>query len=346
MKEVKIGDLVIGSEYPPLVIPEIGINHNGSLKIAKEMVDAAYRAGAKIIKHQTHVIHDEMSLCAQHILPGNANISIYEIMKQAALSYEEEIELKRYVESKNMFYLSTPFSRAAADNLEKMGVEAFKIGSGELNNYPLIEHIANFGKPMIVSTGMNNMRAIELAVNIMEKKNISYALMHTTNVYPTPPQLVRLGAMQEMMINFPSVPIGLSDHTTNNNACIAAIAMGAKVVERHFTDKMDRTGPDIVCSMDEQTLKELLDAANQVYKMLGGSKEATKEEEVTERFAFASVVTIRPIHKGEELTKNNIWVKRPGTGDIPAALYDKVIGKHAKYNIKVDTQLSWDCITE
>ena len=341
MRELVIGNIRIGEGQSPLVIPEIGINHNGSLQVAREMVDAAARAGARIVKHQTHVVDDEMAPCAKEVKPGNADISIYEVMSRAALNADEEKQLKEYVESKGMVFLSTPFSRAAANRLEKMDVLAYKIGSGELNNYPLIEHIAYFGKPMIVSTGMNDMASIERALDILERKNVPYALMHTTNLYPTPPRLVRLGAMQEMMRTFPNIPIGLSDHTLNNNACIAAISMGAKVVERHFTDRMDRNGPDIVCSMDEAGLKELLLAAQEVPQMLGGSKQAAPEEQVTQNFAFATVVTIRPVKKGETFTKENIWVKRPGTGEISAADFENVLGKCAADDIPSDTQLCW-----
>ena len=183
----------IGEACVPLVIPEIGINHNGSLQTAMEMVDAAAAAGARLIKHQTHIVADEMSARARSIKPGNANVSIYEVMKRAALSFEEERELKAYTEAKGLVFLSTPFSRAAADRLEQLDVQAYKIGSGELNNYPLVEYIAGFGKPMIVSTGMNTIPQIEKAVDILERKHVSYALLHTTNLYPTPPYLVRLG---------------------------------------------------------------------------------------------------------------------------------------------------------
>ena len=339
-KVVQIGNIEIGGNNTPLVIPEIGINHEGSLKTAKEMVYSAYRAGARIIKHQTHIVDDEMSGAAKKVIPGNSQDSIYDIMQRCALSEEEELELKKYTESLGMLFLSTPFSRAAADRLEKFGVVAYKIGSGELNNYPLIEHIAQFHKPMIVSTGMNDLKSIAKAVNILEKYGISYALMHTTNLYPTNPDLVRLGAMQEMMKEFPNVPIGLSDHTLNNSACIAAMALGAKLVERHYTDKMNRTGPDIVCSMDEERLRELLLASREVPQMLGGHKKAAEEEQVTIDFAFATVVTIRPIKKGEKFTKENLWVKRPGTGEILAERYWEIIGKYAACDIEKDVQLT------
>jgi N-acetylneuraminate synthase/UDP-N-acetylglucosamine 2-epimerase (hydrolysing) len=343
-KSFKIQDITIGGDSTPLVIPEIGINHEGSLEVAKEMVLSAHRAGARLIKHQTHIVEDEMSMAAKKVIPGNSSDSIYDIMARCALSEEEELELKKYTESLGMVFLSTPFSRAAADRLEKFGVHAYKIGSGELNNYPLIEHIAQFHKPMIVSTGMNDIASISKAVNIMEKHGVDYALMHTTNLYPTKPEWVRLGAMQEMMKEFPGVPVGLSDHTLSNAACISAIALGAALVERHYTDVMTRTGPDIVCSMDEEKLKELLAAAKEVPQMLGGSKKAIPQEQVTIDFAFATVVTIKPVKKGESFTKENLWVKRPGTGEIPAEEFESLLGRTAGCDIDNDVQLTRDMV--
>lgn len=345
-KEFSIENIKIGGNNNPLIIPEIGINHEGSLSVACEMVLSASRAGAKIIKHQTHVVDDEMSHLAKSVVPGNADVSIYDIMKRCALNEEEELELKRYTEELGMVFLSTPFSRAAARRLKKFGVSAFKIGSGELNNYPLIEEIAEYGKPMIVSTGMNDIKAIDIAVNIMEKRGVSYALMHTTNLYPTDPRLVRLGAMEEMMEHFKGVPIGLSDHTLNNNSSIAAMTLGAKLIERHYTDVKSRTGPDIVCSMDEAELKDLINASYEIPLMLGGKKEACKEEQVTIDFAFATVVTIKDIKKGEIFTKDNLWVKRPGIGAIKAIEYESLLGKRASKDLKADTHISYDDILE
>lgn len=344
MKNIEIDGLKIGDSEIPLVIPEIGINHNGSLEVAKEMVDAAHAAGAKIIKHQTHIVEDEMCNEAKKVIPGNADISIYEIMEKAALNREEELELKRYTESLGLIFMSTPFSRRAAERLEDFGVKIYKVGSGEMNNYPLLDYIASFGKPMIVSTGMNDMRSVDQAVNILEKRGVSYALMHTTNLYPTEPRLVRLGAMQQLMDKYPDRPIGLSDHTTNNNACIAAMALGAKLVERHFTDSMERIGPDIICSMDYENLKLLLDAAHEIPLMLGGNKEEADEEKVTSDFAFASIVTIKPIQAGEIFSRDNIWVKRPGTGELLADQYELILGKKASVDIEDDVLLKREMI--
>jgi len=338
---IEIAGRRIGPEYPPLVIVEIGINHEGSLETAFEMVDAAWKAGAEVIKHQTHVVEDEMSTAARDVLPGNADVSIYEIMERCSLDKEQELELKRYVESRGMIFISTPFSRAAADRLEKMDIPAYKIGSGECNNYPLIEHIAQFGKPMIVSTGMNTIESVHKTVEILERYGVDYALMHTTNLYPTPVHLVRLGAMEELMREFPDVPVGLSDHTVSNLACYAATALGASLLERHFTDRKDRPGPDIVNSMDPVELKELILGSEAIWKMRGGKKEPAKEEQVTIDFAFATVVTTAPIRKGEVLTKENIWVKRPGTGPIAAEHYYDLLGKKATRDIEKDHHLDW-----
>lgn len=338
---IEIAGRKIGPDYPPLVIAEIGINHEGSLAVAKEMVDAAKRAGVEVVKHQTHIVADEMSGAAKKVIPGNADVSIYEIMERCSLNEADELELKKYVESKGMIFISTPFSRAAANRLEKFNVPAYKIGSGECNNYPLLEHIASFGKPVILSTGMNTIASIGKAIAIFDKHKIPVALLHTTNLYPTPIHLVRFGAMMEMHHAFPDKVFGLSDHTLNNNACLGAVALGASILERHFTDHMQRTGPDIVCSMDEQATKDLLLSSNEMWQMRGGVKEPALEEQVTIDFAFATVCAIKPIQKGDVLTKENIWVKRPGTGEILAEYFNDLIGKVATRTIANDEQLDW-----
>jgi N-acetylneuraminate synthase len=338
---IEIAGRKIGLDYPPLVIAEIGINHEGSLKVAKEMVDSAERAGVEIVKHQTHIVEDEMSKVAKEIIPGNADVSIYEIMERCALNEEDEMALKNYVESKGMIFLSTPFSRAAANRLNKMNVSAYKIGSGECNNYPLLEHIAQFGKPIILSTGMNTIDSVKKAVTIFEKNEVPIALLHTTNLYPTPPHLVRFGAMLQLHEAFPDKVFGLSDHTLNNNACLGAVALGASILERHFTDYKHRTGPDIICSMNEQECRDLIVGGNEIAQMRGGVKEPTKEEQVTIDFAFATVCTIKRIKKGDTLNEANIWVKRPGTGEILAENYDDVLGKKALKDLAEDVQLKW-----
>jgi sialic acid synthase SpsE len=344
-KDMKIGNRVIGDGHPPLVIAEIGINHGGCVMTAFDMVNAAHAVGAECIKHQTHVVEDEMSAAAKDVIPGNATTSIYDIMERCALNEQEETMLKKHVEALGMIFLSTPFSRAAADRLERMGVVAYKIGSGECNNYPLIEHIASFGKPMIVSTGMNSINDINKTVKILSLECIDFALLHCTNVYPTPSHLVRLGAMEEMMETWPDLEIGLSDHTVNNNACLAAVALGANILERHFTDsKVFRTGEDIVCSMDPAELQTLITGSKEIALMRGGEKGPVTEEDPCIAFAFATVVTIKPIKRGETLTKENVWVKRPGTGEIPAENFNDILGTVAWEDLEADIHVTRESI--
>jgi sialic acid synthase SpsE len=341
---IEIAGRKIGSDFPPLVIAEIGINHEGSLAVAKEMVDAAHRAGVEVVKHQTHIVADEMSGAAKKVIPGNADVSIYEIMERCSLNEADELALKNYVERKGMLFISTPFSRAAANRLEKFNVTAYKIGSGECNNYPLLEHIASFGKPVILSTGMNTIESVAKAVAIFDKYKVPVALLHTTNLYPTPIHLVRFGAMTQLHDSFPDKVFGLSDHTLNNNACLGAVALGASILERHFTDTMYRSGPDIVCSMDEQTTKDLILSSNEIWQMRGGIKTPAQEEQVTIDFAFATVCTIKLIKKGEPFTMDNIWVKRPGTGEIFAERFNELLGKIAVRDIDNDEQLKLEDI--
>lgn len=339
MPEMNIAGRMVGDGHVPLVIPEIGINHGGSLAVAKEMVDAAFEAGAEIVKHQTHIVGDEMAGVARKIIPGNADISIYEIMEECCLSPAEEEDLKRHVESRGMIYLSTPFSRAAANFLQDIDVAAFKIGSGECNNYPLVEHIARFGKPVILSTGMNTIDSVRPSVEILRRYKVPYALLHCTNVYPTPHRLVRLGAMTELAQAFPDAVYGLSDHTTSNNACIGSVALGASILERHFTDTRDRQGPDIICSMDKADLAALVTAAREVFLCGGSGKGPVPEEKPTIDFAYASVVTTQRIRKGEPFTQDNLWVKRPGTGELLAVDYPNVLGRRAAGDVEPDTLL-------
>lgn len=340
--EFSIGARKVGLAYEPLVIAEIGINHEGSLDTAINMVDAAYEAGAEVIKHQTHIVEDEMSEEAKQVIPGNADVSIYDIMTRCALGEDDEWRLMQYVVSKGMQFISTPFSRAAAHRLQRMGIPAFKIGSGECNNYPLIRLVASFGKPVIVSTGMNNLCSVAKAVAILRAAHVPFALLHCTNVYPTPHELVRLGGMTALAQAFPDAVIGLSDHTVDNYACLGAVALGASVLEKHFTDKMSRPGPDIVCSMDPTALADLMAGSRAIFKARGGEKTHAPEEAVTMRFAFASVVADADIAAGDRFSEQNLWVRRPGTGDFHAEDYETLIGRTASRFIRKGSQLRRD----
>jgi sialic acid synthase SpsE len=339
MPEMEIRGRKIGAAYPPLVIAEIGINHEGSLEKAIRMVDDAKAAGCECVKFQYHVIEDEM--IPNDVVPGNAKESIWDIMKRCALSREEESELKTYVEKSGLIYLSTPFSRAAADELESLGVGWYKIGSGECNNYPLIRHVASYGKPVILSTGMNDIGSIRPAVDIFRKAGVPFALLHCTSVYPTPYEKVRLGAIKELADAFPDAVLGLSDHSLGPYTCFGAVPLGASILEKHFTSSYDWPGPDIPISVDPPQLAEMVKGSRAIYAALGGSKSILPEEQATIDFAYACVVTIRPIKAGEVYSADNIWVKRPGTGEIKARDYEKLFGKPAVRDLPLNAQVAW-----
>lgn len=340
MVELSIAGRRIGPQHPPFVVAEIGINHEGSEDKAHRMVDAAADAGCECVKFQTHVVDDEM--IANDVVPGNASESIWTMMQRCALSAEAEARLKRHTEDKGMIFLSTPFSRAAADRLQALGVAAYKIGSGECNNYPLVHHIARFGKPIILSTGMNGIADVRRSVEIMRQEKVPYALLHCTSVYPTPYEFVRLNAMSELAQAFPDAVVGLSDHSVTNYPCLGAVALGASILERHFTLDKSWPGPDIPVSMDPCDLTDLIEGSRAIYRARGGTKEILKEEQPTIDFAYASVVSIAAIRQGQALDASNIWVKRPGTGEIRAADYEKLLGRKARADIPKDTQLTWD----
>ncbi|MCX5715309.1 MAG: N-acetylneuraminate synthase family protein [Candidatus Omnitrophica bacterium] len=344
MNEIQIGGRKIGQAYAPLVIAEIGINHEGNFDKAIKMVDDAYSVGCECVKFQCHVVDDEMIPAARSVIPGNATESIWDIMARCSLAEEEECALKAHVESRGMIYLNTPFSRAAAERLEKMGVVAYKIGSGECNNYPLVQHIASYRKPVVLSTGMNDVDTISPAVAILRKEKIPFALMHCTSVYPTPYDKVRLGALSTLAKAFPEAVIGLSDHSMGIYTCLAAVALGASILEKHFTSDKAWPGPDTPISINPDELKELIYGSTAIHKALGNGKTILTEEQPTIDFAYACVVAIRDIKAGELFNADNIWVKRPGTGPIKADHYYTLFNKKAKVGIKKNTQIRWDWI--
>ena len=337
--KVVLGGRVVGLEYSPLVVAEIGINHEGELAKALRMVEDAARIGCECVKFQCHVLEDEM--VPNDVVPANASESIWEMMKRCALSQGEDLILKRAVEERGMIYLSTPFSRAAAERLFRMGVAGFKIGSGECNNYPLLELIAGYHRPVLLSTGMNDMASITPAVEILRRTGVPFALLHCTSLYPTPYDKVRLGALGQLETAFPDAVIGLSDHSIGNYTSFAAVALGARILEKHFTSDKSWPGPDISISIDPDELADLIKGSRAVFQALGGSKEILEEEQPTIAFAYASVVAERRIDKGEGFTPENVWVKRPGTGEIRAADYNRVLGRIAARTIEKDELLSW-----
>lgn len=338
---MKINNREVSLKNSPLVIAEIGINHGGNVDVAKNMVRLAALSGCECIKHQTHILEDEMTDEAKKIFPPNADISIWDIMAECALSLEDEAELKHYAEKLGMIYISTPFSRKAADFLETLNVPAYKIGSGESDNLPLIRHIARKGKPVIMSTGMQTIESIRASVEILEDAKIEYALLECTNLYPSPSEIVSLQGITDLKNAFPNAVIGFSDHSIGPEMAIASVALGASILERHFTDSRYRKGPDIINSMDPAELRFLIDRSSEIHNALMNPKKRTSEEEDVYRFARSSVVADVNLLAGHIINESDIWARRPGSGEIAGYDFDKVVGKKLKHAVKRNQQLKW-----
>lgn len=336
-----IGERNIGPEFPPLVIAEIGINHGGDLGVAKEMVRLAAHSGCEMVKHQTHIVSDEMTEEARSVVPPNSAKSIWEIMEQCSLSLEEEAELKAYAESLGMMYISTPFSRSAADFLVSIDVPAFKIGSGEADNIPLIRHIASFRKPVIMSTGMQTIASLEKSVQILRDADVPFALLECTNLYPSPPDYVSLQGITELQKAFPDAVVGFSDHSLGPYMALAAVGLGACILERHFTDSRYRSGPDISCSMDPAELRLLIDRSKEIHQAVRNPKKRSDPEEAVYRFARSSVVADRDLEVGTIITHDDIWARRPGTGEIPGSQLDDVVGRRLTVPKRRNEQIAW-----
>ncbi|CCO23460.1 N-acetylneuraminate synthase family protein [Maridesulfovibrio hydrothermalis] len=342
MPAFKLGNIFAGDDFPPLCIAEIGINHEGDFWKAEQMIRDAAGTGVQCVKLQTHVIEDEM--IPNDVIPGNATESIWDIMSRCVLSKDEEARLKDLAEELGLLFLSTPFSRAAADQLEELGVDGYKIGSGECNNYPLISHIAAFGKPIILSTGMNSIETVAPGVEILESAGVPYALLHCTSIYPTPYEKVRLDALGDLRRAFPNAVIGLSDHSMGIWTCLGAVSLGASILEKHFTSDRSWPGPDVPISILPEELADMVSGSRAIHAALGGSKSILPEEQPTIDFAYASVVTIKPIKKGEVFNMENLWVKRPGTGRFIAKDFESLLGKRAACDIEVNLQLTEEMV--
>ena len=338
---MKIGNRSIGPNEPPLIIAEIGINHGGDLGVAKNMVDLIASSGCECVKHQTHIIEDEMTEEAKSIFPPNADKSIWDVMKECSLTLDEEQELKKHAENLGLIWISTPFSRKAVDFLDHIDVPAFKIGSGEADNLPLINHIVKKGKPIIMSTGMQSIQSLKNSVEILENSGVEYALLECTNLYPSPPEIISLKGIEELKEAFPKAIVGFSDHSIGPEIALASVALGACIVERHFTDTRYRIGPDISCSMDSAELRLMIDRSVEIHKALQNPKQRTTPEEDVYKFARASVVADKDMGAGHIITENDIWVRRPGSGEIPGYKYNDVIGKKLRLEVKKNHQLKW-----
>ena len=339
LQSIRIGGREVGDGHPPFVIAEVGINHNGDVNLAKQMVYAAKEAGAHCIKFQTHLIGKEM--IHTQMTPGSISKEpLWNIIERCELTAAEERAVKQLCDEVGILFLSTPFSREAADQLEELGIPAYKIGSGEITNLPLIEHVAKKGLPMIVSTGMTELEEIVETVVLIERYDVPLILLQCTSTYPTAYADVKLGAIQVLREQF-GVPVCLSDHSIGIYTALGGVAKGACVLEKHFTTSRQLPGPDQGLSLEPDELRELVKGADAVYQALGSDKTILGKERPVLGFARASVVVIKPVAAGDRFTDENLWVKRPADGEIPAREYKKLLGRVAKVPMQPDHQIKW-----
>ena len=335
---VRIDNREIGQERPCFIIAEAGINHNGDTKLAAELVEAAAEAGADAIKFQTHFPEHEM--LRDGATAGYVGESLFDLLTRTALSQEAHYTLRDLAAKKRIMFLSTPFSREAADFLETLGVAAFKTGSGELTNVPLQEHIARKRKPMIISTGMSTPDEIDATVRAVRAIGTPFALMHCTSTYPTPYEHVRLDCLTWLRQQY-GVPVGLSDHTTGYYMAFAAAALGANLFEKHFTIARSLPGPDQKGSMEPAELQDLVRGVRAIERARGAGKAIQPGEAEVRAMAHHSVVSIRDIKAGAVIGRDDVWVKRPGTG-IPARRLPEIIGRVAQRDIPTDSLIALD----
>ena len=340
--KIKIKNKIISDFNKPFFVAEAGINYDGNFNKCFKLIDAAKKAGADAIKFQSHLAEHEM-LDTNVTLAHSSKETVFQLMKKCELSESQHRKLKKYCDKKGIIFLSTPFSAQAADLLKKISVEAFKIGSGECNNLPLIEHTAKFKKPTIISTGMNSLKSIEKTFRFAKKFNPNIILMHCVSIYPTPAKKTMLETIPLLKKKF-NCPVGFSDHSDDINLAIASVSLGANLIEKHFTVSKNWSGPDISISLTPEKFKNMVNACNEVYLAKGSRKKILKEEIPVTKFAFASVVSIKQIKKGEKFTKKNIWVKRPGTGQIHAREYYKILNKKAKRDLDINKQIKYSDI--
>lgn len=340
--ELKISNKKITTESKPYIIAEACINHEGNIKIAKKMIDKAVIAGVSAVKFQFHVLEDEM--LTKTPKSKNFTHSLYSTLKRTNLSIKEHQELKKYCEKNGVDYLCTPFSFKSADILEKeIKLKLFKVGSGELTNIPLQLHIAKKKYPTIISTGMSTFNEVKHTFNIVKKINKNIALTQCTSAYPCDPKIADIAVIKEYIKKF-KVITGLSDHTSSIFTSIGAIAMGAKIIEKHFTLNKKAKGPDHASSLEPHELKDLVEGCNAVFLASKNNKKIIhNEEKQIINWARESVVTIQNINKNEILDKNNVSVKRPAPlkTEIPAKLYFKILGKKAIKKISINKKIKW-----
>jgi N,N'-diacetyllegionaminate synthase len=348
VEAIEIGGRRVGSCCPCFIVAEAGVNHNGNLEVAVQLVDEAAKAGVDAVKFQTFKadrLVTKTAVKAEYQLEVTGDDeSQYEMLRRLELSADAHRQLMRRCKKRGILFMSTPFDKESADFLAELGVSVFKIASGEITNFPLLNHVANKGKPMIISTGMADLDEVKAAVNtVKESGNRQCVLLHCVSNYPADPEDINLRAMQTMKEIF-GVPVGYSDHTLGIEVALAAVALGACVIEKHFTLDKNLTGPDHQASIEPNELASLVKGIRIVEDSLGhGRKEPAASEANTAEVARKSLVAAQDIPADTVLTKELITIKRPGTG-LPPSLHSYLIGRTARRFIPAGTPFTLEMI--
>ena len=346
MQQVQIANKLVGPQQPVFVIAEAGVNHNGNLNMARELIDVAAGAGADAVKFQTfqadQIAMPDAPKAEYQLQTTGADESQLEMLRRLELSADAHKELQSYANERGIIFLSTPFDEAAVDLLDELDVPAFKISSGDLTNSPLLEYVALKGKPVILSTGMSELSELIEAVSVLNSAGCENPiLLHCVSNYPAEPAEVNLRAMQTIRAAF-DVPVGFSDHTQGIDISLAAVAMGACVIEKHFT--LDRTlpGPDHRASLEPEELRNLVQSIRRIESALGsGRKVPTASELETAKVARRSLVAAHDIPEGATLRRDMVVMRRPGTGLSPALL-NSLLGRKTVREIALGMLLTED----
>lgn len=338
-RAIEIAGRRIGPDYPCFVIAEGCDNHLGNVDVAEEMVRQAKLAGADAIKFQHHLPDEEMLPDAP--MSSNFQEPLYDFLKKYSLKLEDHKRLMRLCSEVGIQFLCTPFSWRAAEELESIGLAAYKIGSGEMTDIPTLTRIASFGKPMIVSTGMSTWDEIERTYSALTSRGTQLAMLNCVSEYPPVYEDMNLGVISEMIRRLPNAVIGHSDHAPDLYTSFAAVTLGACIIEKHVILDKRQPGPDQSVSIDFRDLANLVDGIRRVEVSLGSERSVHEKEAPIRTWAFRSIVSTRTIRAGETIAQEMIWSKRPGTG-IRAHLMDDVIGCVAAVDIPQNTMLAWE----
>jgi len=350
MRKVKIADKLVGEGEPCFIIAEAGVNHNGDVNMAEKLIDAAKDAGADAVKFQTFKAESMVTRDAEKASyqkeTTHRDESQYEMIKKLELTNRDFEELFAYAQKKGIVFLSSPFDEESVNLLDKLGVPAFKVASGEITNFPLIRQIAKRGKPIVLSTGMSTLAEIDEALQFITGEGIGdIVLLHCITSYPAKVEVMNLKAMETLRHVF-KLPVGLSDHTIGITIPIAAVALGACVIEKHFTLDRKLPGPDHRASLEPAKLRQMIKAIRDVESAMGdGIKKPSEQEEEIKKVTRRSIVAITDIPSGVVITKDMIGIKRPGSGIEPRYLHE-VVGSISKTRIERDETVTRDKLKE